>query len=147
MAYTRFGFSLAITFLALVAALLASVKAAPLSGLQSRDDASPPFSVVFTSPSGGQLLPRGGAFVSTFTITQTGDLSPPWSVRLFLMNAVDNSTTDIGVAVFNPSTALQAFSASVPGDASPGGYFVGTAFQQDSNSITFVNFSDEFQVV
>ncbi|KAI0288445.1 hypothetical protein BC826DRAFT_1107742 [Russula brevipes] len=63
------------------------------------------------------------------------------------MNAVDNSTTDIGVAVFNPSTALQAFSASVPGDASPGGYFVGTAFQQDSNSITFVNFSDEFQVV
>ncbi|KAI0288455.1 hypothetical protein BC826DRAFT_693118 [Russula brevipes] len=36
MAYTRFGFTLAITFLALVAALLASVKAAPSSDFQSR---------------------------------------------------------------------------------------------------------------
>jgi hypothetical protein len=64
MAYTRFGFTLAITFLALVAALLASVKAAPFSGLQSRDD-PPPFTVVFASPSAGQLIPRGGVFIST----------------------------------------------------------------------------------
>jgi hypothetical protein len=53
----RFRSTLVITFLVPILALLASVRAAPPSGLQSRDDN--PFSINWAEPVFGQNVKRG----------------------------------------------------------------------------------------
>ncbi|KAI0292255.1 hypothetical protein BC826DRAFT_1147027 [Russula brevipes] len=100
MAYTRFGFTLAITFLALIAAFLASVKAAPSSDIQSRMMGRPSLSYSRPHRQGDyyraaehlSLLCRS-LFIGS-TVTQTGNLSPLWHVNL-LLRKDDGSTRKV----------------------------------------------------
>jgi hypothetical protein len=53
----RFRSTAVISFLVPILALLASTRATPSTGLQPRDDANDPFSVIFVEPQAGIIHP------------------------------------------------------------------------------------------
>ncbi|KAI0303008.1 hypothetical protein BC826DRAFT_982810 [Russula brevipes] len=161
MAYTRFGFTQAMTFLALIAALLASVKAAP-SGLQQRGDqfnskrASnvAPFYIQFEGPFtsliNGESLSRGETLITNLLVEGTG--FPPantWKdVQFQLLNVDTKTATDITAKDLDPGST--SITVPVPPEAEPGTFSITYVFGTDLNGgipQSFPGESPSFQVV
>jgi len=73
--------TLLIAFLVPILALLASVRAAPSSGLQSRDDL--PLKIGWAGPEKGQKVTHGNTLTLGISVSQNGS-PPPYSVEFKL---------------------------------------------------------------